>query len=97
MKSIELNDRIQLIDDAFYMMNNGRLPISIALGILEYIPSETKYLPWKYTIEHVKTIIAFIEDDSQVYSEFRVSQEPGFSQIPKRRVTLNNRLPSRHI
>ena len=49
------------------------MPISYALNILEYIPREDNFLPWKYVIKSVKKIINLIEDDSQVYSKFRVN------------------------
>ena len=70
---MNVNDRVQIIDDAFYLANNQRMSISIALNILKYIPKEDNFLPWKYAIKNVKTILNYIEDDSQVYSKFRVS------------------------
>jgi aminopeptidase N len=72
-KSLNVNDRVQIIDDAFYLANNQKMPISYALNILEYIPREDNFLPWKYVIKSVKKIINLIEDDSQVYSKFRVN------------------------
>lgn len=63
---------MQIIDDAFYLVNNQKMPISNALNILEYIPREDNFLPWKYLVKNVKTIINYIEDDSKIYSKFRV-------------------------
>jgi hypothetical protein len=70
---IQLTDRIQLIDDSFYLANNQHLSITTALDVLEYIVEEDHFLPWKYAIKHIKKIIMFIEDDSAVYAKFRVT------------------------
>jgi hypothetical protein len=72
-KSMSVNLRTQLIDDMFYLINNQKLSISFGLNLIEYLPNEDNYLPWKFTLEHIKKILKFIEDDSQIYSKFRVS------------------------
>jgi hypothetical protein len=72
-KALGLNERVQIIDDTFYLINNQILSISYGLNLIEYIPNEDSYLPWKFAIEHVRRIIRYIEDDSQIYSKFRVS------------------------
>lgn len=58
----------------FYLINNQILPISYGLNILEYLPRENKFLPWKYAVEHVKKILSYVEDDSQIYSKLRVNK-----------------------
>lgn len=72
-KSFNVHDRVQIMDDVFYLINNQLLPITYGLNMLEYLPKENKYLPWKFSIGHIKKILNYIEDDSQVYSKFRVS------------------------
>ena len=71
-KNFNLNDRVHIIDDVFYLINNQKLPVSFALNILEYIPEEESYLPWKFAIKHLREIFNNIEDDSPIYAKFRV-------------------------
>jgi len=40
-------DRSSLIDDAFNLARAGYLAYDIALGTLEYLDRETKYVPWR--------------------------------------------------
>lgn len=40
--------------------------------MLEYLPIETSYLPWKLTIDNIKLLINYIQDDSAIYANFRV-------------------------
>ena len=61
-----------MIDDAFYLSNYGKLSISITLSILEYLPIETSYLPWKIAIDNIKSLVSNIQDDSSIYASFRV-------------------------
>lgn len=78
IKSIGVNERAQIIDDVFYLVNNQIMPISYGLNLLEYISKENRYLPWKYAIKHIKTILDFVEDHSQIYAKFRVIQKLQF-------------------
>lgn len=71
-KSFTLNERVQIIDDAFYLVNQEKLPISVALDLFDYLPAEENFLPWKYAVHNIRKIIRNIEDDSPTYSEFRV-------------------------
>jgi hypothetical protein len=73
-KELGLSDRNQLIDDSFYLSNNGKLSVRVALNILEYLPNENSYLPWKLAIDHIKVLLSYIEDDSSVYGNFRVQK-----------------------
>ena len=61
-----------MIDDAFYLSNNGKLPIWITLNMLEYLPYEESYLPWKFAIDNIKSLVSYIQDDSPIYANFRV-------------------------
>lgn len=72
IKSFNVNERIQIIDDIFYLINNQFLPIRYGLNVLDYLKRETRYLPWKAAIDHIKKIFSYIEDDSQIFSKFRV-------------------------
>ena len=72
LKAFGVNERAQIIDDMFYLINSQVLSIADGLSLVEYIPNEDSYVPWKYAIEHLRRIIRFIEDDSQIYSKFRV-------------------------
>jgi hypothetical protein len=72
-KAFSVNERVQIIDDIFFLVNNQNLPVSFALNILEYIPNEDNYLPWKFVIKHLREFLNNIEDDSSVYAKFRVS------------------------
>ena len=65
-------ERVQLIDDMFYMVENNKLPISYALDLIEYLRNEASYLPWKFVIKHLKKLISDIEDDSNTYLMLRV-------------------------
>ncbi|CAF0715734.1 unnamed protein product [Brachionus calyciflorus] len=70
-KSFNVNERVQIIDDVFYLINNQHLSIRTGLNMLEYLKRETRYLPWKFAVDHIKKIFSYIEDDSQIYSKFR--------------------------
>ena len=80
-KTLGINERAQILDDTFYLINNQVLPISFGLSLIEYIPNEDSYLAWKFVIEHIRKIIRFIEDDSQVYSKFRVREAKKINYI----------------
>ena len=67
-----MNERASIIDDVFFLVNNDKLSISFAFNILEYLPEEENYLPWKFAIKNLRKIIRNIEDDSPTYSKFRV-------------------------
>lgn len=70
-KSLAVNERVQIIDDVFYLANSQRVPITTALKVLEYIPYEDKYLPWRFLVDNVKRLVSSIEDDSLIYSNLR--------------------------
>lgn len=40
--------------------------------MLDYLKQENRFLPWKFVIDQIKKIFTYIEDDSQIYSKFRV-------------------------
>ncbi len=61
-----------MIDDSFYLSNNGKLSITVTLNMLEYLPIESSYLPWKFAIDNIKSLISYIQDDSSIYASFRV-------------------------
>lgn len=69
---MSVDERAQIIDDMFYLVNNQMIPISYGLNLLQYISEENRYLPWKYAVKHIKTILDYVEDHSQIYSKFRV-------------------------
>ena len=71
-KTLSVNLRAQIIDDVFNLINNQALSINFGLKLIEYLPNEDNYLPWKFAIEHLRKIIKHAEDDSQIYSKFRV-------------------------
>jgi hypothetical protein len=56
----------------FYLVNKQKLHVSYALNILEYLPVEESYLPWKFAIKHLREFLKNIEDDSPTYAKFRV-------------------------
>jgi hypothetical protein len=70
--AFNLFDRNQIIDDSFYLSNYGRLSINVALDLIEYIPYERYYLPWKLAIDNLKHLISYIQDDSSTYGVLRV-------------------------
>lgn len=43
---IHVNNRAQLIDDAFHLAKDGYLEYSTALGLSQYLSKERKYAPW---------------------------------------------------
>ena len=70
-KSFDVNERVQIIDDVFYLANNQRISITTALDVIQYIPNEDKFLPWKFLVNNIKRVIGFIEEDSLIYSNLR--------------------------
>lgn len=56
----------------FFLINNQFLSIRYGLNLLDYLKQENRFLPWKFLIDQIKKIFSFIEDDSQIYSKFRV-------------------------
>ncbi|XP_032687676.1 aminopeptidase N-like isoform X2 [Odontomachus brunneus] len=45
-KAIPMQNRAQLIDDAYYFVMEGKLPLSTFLNLIKYLRRETHYIPW---------------------------------------------------
>jgi len=69
--SIPEPDRIQLIDDLFYLTHIHALPIRTALSLLAYLPHEPAYLPWHSFTTHLTVLLHHISDDPLIYSQLR--------------------------
>ncbi len=58
VQRIPVENRAQLIDDAFNMARSGDLDQVTALGLTEYLDVEKEYLPWDATL----AVMAYIRD-----------------------------------
>lgn len=67
---IHVNNRAQIIDDAFNLARAGRLDYTIALGVTQYLSREIEYTPWKaalYGFGYIDTML----ERTPAYGEFQ--------------------------
>jgi hypothetical protein len=70
--SLDVNERVQIIDDLFHLANSQRISLATALPLLDYMPREHQFLPWRFLVDNVKRLVECVrEEDSLIYSRLR--------------------------
>ncbi|KFV75904.1 Glutamyl aminopeptidase, partial [Struthio camelus australis] len=64
-------DRAGILDDAFSLARAGLVNYFVALELTKYLTNETDYLPWHRAISAVTYLADMLEDDTNLYLQFK--------------------------
>ncbi|XP_067616539.1 aminopeptidase N-like [Eurosta solidaginis] len=98
---IHPRNRAQILYDAYTFVSTNRLPHSILLELMAYLPGEDQYAPWYAAYTILTTYNAYLNGDSD-YSEFKqyvallvsnIYEKLGVNEVPGeqllRKITRN--------
>nr|XP_039261334.1 aminopeptidase N-like [Styela clava] len=69
-KEFSVENRAQLIDDAFTLARSGRLDITLALDISTYLANEDEYVPWG-SFTQTMEYFDYMFGRSEIYGKFQ--------------------------
>lgn len=74
--AIPMQNRAQLIDDAYHFVMEGKLPLSTFFSLIRYLRRETYYIPWYPMFNILSHTSSYLEFPEGRY--FKVSSSKYF-------------------
>lgn len=74
LQRIPLLNRAQLINDAWNLVKARELSVGVALSSLEYLDTESDYVPWVSAMNEVGYLSDML-GETEAYGDFQVSKQ----------------------
>lgn len=74
LQRIPMLNRAQLINDAWNLVKAGELSVGVALPSLEYLDTESDYVPWVSAMNEVGYLSDML-GETEAYGDFQVSKQ----------------------